>query len=218
MDIERELEEKIQGGEALAQKLSEASEDAAEHLYLQWARSCTQEESKLQDRALDLDAECFADIRFDEPICDDNGMPLTSPIDGSPLDGFRFLIDPAMDDCGTCQAKLRTITLHPDHLDDATLVHEILHVYDEFLASNPVYRDFWVTRLYSRLRTRLEDIDGLCALNITQDVLSHDGGHSIFFMLKAYDLDLRLGLSPGTVFGYQDWAPYITDAAVEGQN
>lgn len=93
--------------------------------------------------------------------------------------------------------------------DDATLLHEMTHVHEEVVNGLPLhYHDTLLWALYKHLRgrvSRLDDaIDQHAHLLNETDISQVGGVHDTLFLLKTFDLDMRMGYRLGTVFGYED--------------
>lgn len=169
------------------------------------------EEIELQSRVDDLDDQLFGDLLFEELLEEDqdNEFRLMQPLDELPMDNTIFAINPDIDVHGGYDPLLNIVEIHPEHMDDITIVHEILHVYETYFEKRHSLRDFWITRLYSRLTEKIPKsvLDGYCCqlglLRAQMFYASDYGDHSIFFLLKSIDIDMRLGFPVGTVFGYE---------------
>ncbi len=103
----------------------------------------------------------------------------------------------------------QTICVSPDHVeDDAVLLHEMIHLHEHVIDNFPLhYHDLVYWALYQDLRAKIEGLDDAIndhahLLNETQLYLN-GGVHDILFLLKSFDLDMRMGYPFGTVFGYE---------------
>jgi hypothetical protein len=113
--------------------------------------------------------------------------------------------DNLMDDTGApcegiCDPKVNTIWIDAENLhDDTTLLHEMIHAYDSVLYKKfSSQRDYVVLRLYEALKNQIPDLLQL----ISVDLNSGNITHSLLFILKSLDLDLRLDKPLGTVYSY----------------
>lgn len=91
--------------------------------------------------------------------------------------------------------------------DNSVILHEMLHAHEQILLSiDHVVRDTLILELYKKLKIQIEKLDDIILFhsNIQHSVeLSEMGGeHSLLFMLKSLDIDLRCGYELFTVFGY----------------
>lgn len=90
--------------------------------------------------------------------------------------------------------------------DDDTILHELIHLHEDALSSLPYYRDVVFISLYWDLKRMVPDLDTVIRRfpTVLNETGSSDqsGEHSILFLLKSLDIDIRKGQKLGTVFGY----------------
>ena len=124
---------------------------------------------------------------------------------------FNFVIgDPGDGFTGECNTKNMTITIAPDFAEDNNvLLHEMIHAFEylmEKLTGYSQLHDVVLLCLYNDLKLKIPDLDDLITkhahLLYGVDITEHGGRHDVLFLLKSYDLDLRLNLPLGTVCGY----------------
>lgn len=103
---------------------------------------------------------------------------------------------------------------------DVVVLHEMIHLHEFVLDGEPLfYHDIALWALYSSLRGRVPDLDGCVTEHahlLNEKVICARGGvHDILFLLKSFDLDLRMDYPLGTVFGYglSDW--YAQDGVAD---
>lgn len=123
--------------------------------------------------------------------------------------GCKILIRDLEDDtCGQYNFETRTITIDTKSQDsDSVLLHEMIHVYehviDEHLA---YYRDAIFICLYRDLKNRIPNLDDIILEHghiYNQNEIATIGGiHSIFFLLKSFDIDTKMNYPLGTTFDY----------------
>ena len=99
------------------------------------------------------------------------------------------------------------IRLKNGELTPTDLAHEMIHAYEHQLENlNPALKEYVLVRLYSRLSREITDLDERMErhLEVTEHrSLENDGGrHGLLFLLKSYDVDMKMGEPLGTVFGY----------------
>lgn len=92
--------------------------------------------------------------------------------------------------------------------NDHVILHEMIHMHEHVIDSHPLYiHDIVVWCLYQKLKKKITDLDQRideCSHFQTQSDIANLGGmHDILFLLKSFDLDLRMGYKLGTVFGYE---------------
>jgi hypothetical protein len=203
-DSERSTKECLQKNQDLSRSHIEALRE--------WRKNRSEAERELGDRIYDLNERFFTDLRFEEPLEEDvNDDPITPELDEDPLENTRYKMDPDLECHGEYDPFLDLLTFHPDHLDDPTVLHETIHIYENFYDRNRLMKDFWITRLYSHLSPKIKGLDGYCVQFglMRGGTLEEVGGiHGIFFLLKSLDLDIRLGLQLGTVLGYKGFLTF----------
>ena len=94
--------------------------------------------------------------------------------------------------------------------DDRIILHEMIHLHEFVLNGLPLfYHDTLLWTLYTDLRKRKEIknnldkiISGHAHILFGQKIYNEGGLHDILFLLKSLDLDIKMGYSLGTVFGY----------------
>ena len=117
------------------------------------------------------------------------------------MDKWRFLI---VDDLGSagaeCNELEKIITITRKHKGSKTiLLHEMIHAFEAMLAEEcKTYKQFLILKLYQRLKPKISNLMKLIYINCHRESLIH----SVFFMLKSLDLDLRLKKPLGTVYLY----------------
>lgn len=91
--------------------------------------------------------------------------------------------------------------------DDATILHELIHLHEYVINDLPMYfHDMVFWALYKDLKKKIPQLDEIItghAHMLTEATLYSRGGlHDILFLLKSFDLDIRMGYPLGTVFAY----------------
>lgn len=91
--------------------------------------------------------------------------------------------------------------------DKITLAHELIHLHEHVLENLDLkWRDMLLVSLFGRLASRIPHLHELitCLMHdLNQGIISRTGGaHRPLFLLKSFDLDLKLGVELGTVFMY----------------
>ena len=101
-----------------------------------------------------------------------------------------------------------SLKVDPRHIDDDyVILHEMIHMHEFVLEIYPTYyHDAILYSLYHDLRSKIEDLDRRMEYQghiVKQEELTQFGGvHDLLFLLKSFDLDLRMNYPLGTVFGY----------------
>lgn len=112
------------------------------------------------------------------------------------------------DIAGYFSNKDKTLCISPEYLHgDATILHEMIHMIECYLEDFPkFYHDAVLLSLYNDLKGKIPDIDHRIVLHTHlyrgEEITAEGGNHDILFLLKSFDLDLRLGHKLGTVCGY----------------
>lgn len=91
--------------------------------------------------------------------------------------------------------------------NDNVILHEMLHAHEQILLSiNHIVRDALILELYKKLKNQVKNLDAIIDFhaNINHNIrLSELGGeHSLLFLLKSLEIDLRCNNELFTVFGY----------------
>lgn len=101
-----------------------------------------------------------------------------------------------------------SLTVAPEYTgDDSAILHEMIHLHELVIALLPTfYHDAVLFCLYKDLAKKIDDLDERIEAHghiLNSSAIAKIGGaHDILFLLKSFDLDLRMGYKLGTVFGY----------------
>lgn len=121
---------------------------------------------------------------------------------------FRFKVEP-LEDCGGVFNHIeQSLTIPPDAIEnDSTILHELIHLHEFVINELPMYfHDMLFWALYKDLKSKIPELDEIItdhAHLLTGSTIYKAGGlHDILFLLKSFDLDIRMGYSLGTVFAY----------------
>ena len=124
-------------------------------------------------------------------------------------EGYKILIRDLEDDtCGHYNLETKTITIDTKSQDsDSVLLHEMIHVYEHVIDEHPAYyRDAIFICLYRDLKNRIPDLDDIILEHghiYNQNKIANIGGiHSILFLLKSFDVDIKMNYPLGTIFDY----------------
>lgn len=122
------------------------------------------------------------------------------------LYSVREFDDP--DTTGRFDCEEQELSISPSHLNnDAVILHEMIHLHEYVINELPLfYHDAIFVSLYNDLLNKIPDLPQRIMehghiLN-EQDLYDLGGLHDILFLLKSFDLDLKMGYELGTVFGY----------------
>jgi hypothetical protein len=175
----------------------------------EWLENISLDEKKLYDKIYQLNEKLFSDLTFDDLLEEDSEFlrdRIMEPLDRDafPLYYTRYIIDPELEIPGHYDPRDNTITFHPDHLSDEHIIHEMLHAYEYYYDNQPLLRDFWITRLYSRIHSKIKRLDEYCcqlSLIKGKPLDMYAGKHGVFFLLKSLEIDIRLNFPFGRIFG-----------------
>jgi len=109
---------------------------------------------------------------------------------------------------GLFEHEAQRITIARSEKDnDSVLLHELIHAYQYALNSVPYFFAESLTwSLYYKLKKRIPKLDEViqyCIHAIDGFRIFYAGGeHNMLFLLKSFDLDIRMNYHLGTVFGY----------------
>ena len=181
-------------------------------------------------KASDIEKQ-FADkvseyeLLFDDMIFsnDDYEFCIPDEIRYYDITQVRFKVEELTDLYGYYNSKEKVICINADSIKDTpTILHEMIHLYEETLNDYRYLHDILYWNLYTDLRKRIPRLDSIIteqATTIDQiDILSTGGTHDIVFLLKSFDLDIRMGYTLGTVFSYgrqDDFKEYSYKSAIK---
>ena len=124
----------------------------------------------------------------------------------------QFRISKIRGSMGRYDPRKHTIFIRPEYITDKTVIlHEMIHAYEGILlqehdALRQILRDNLTFSLYNCLRPKINDLNEKILHHshiVAQEQITKIGGlHSILFYLKSLDLDLRLDLKLGEIYGY----------------
>jgi hypothetical protein len=184
----------------------------------EWKQGATKEETELYNVMLGFEEEYFTDLTM--AIFAKSDITRSVFKDGKTLynnfDDFGLSIE----DCAVRVMKPKvneTKVAYYSNTDNMitflkgryerrkrlVLLHEMIHAYDHRLTKWMFLRDYLLIHLYNKVgkkigKKRLRSI----LVNETHTDFHIDTGHSIFFVLKTLELDIRLNKKYGTVLAY----------------
>ena len=190
---------------------------------LGWYESASEEERTLIDMVYEY-GSMFEDMLFEsgthsydlikcqallpsgEWIDDEYGRP--EELEYFSYDWFNFKVDELTDSLGFYNHAEQILCVDIDSLKNKEVIlHEMIHLHEYVINELPLfYHDMLYWSLYSNLKDRIPELDGIITehahiLNEHQ-LFSVGGLHDILFLLKSFDLDIRMNYPLGTVFGY----------------
>lgn len=134
------------------------------------------------------------------------GDELPEELDLFSYEQFRYKVEKLSDKDGFFSSVDSLLCVAPD-AEDSTVLHEMIHLHETVINELPMfYHDMLLWALYQDLRQRIPALDEIVTNHahlLTGRILYESGGnHDILFLLKSFDLDIRMGYALGTVFAY----------------
>lgn len=102
----------------------------------------------------------------------------------------------------------QSLTIDTKYVDnESVILHEMIHLHEYVLNELPMfYHDSYFWCLYTDLRDKIPDLDERIRdyghVHKERNLAELGGVHDLTFLLKSFDIDLRMGYKLGTVFGY----------------
>lgn len=120
---------------------------------------------------------------------------------------FHFKVEDLPDKCGYYDHAEKVICIGTEYINDTpTILHEMIHLYEDYISEYRYLHDILYWQLYTGLREKVSRIDEIIteqATTINQvDIIRAGGTHDILFLLKSIELDLIMNYPIGTVFAY----------------
>lgn len=134
------------------------------------------------------------------------GDSLPEELDSFDYSYFRFKAELPADCDGYFNAQASILCV-PSDAEDSTILHEMIHLHESVINELPMYfHDMLYWALYKSLRDKIRALDEIITTHahlLTGSTLFESGGlHDILFLLKSFDLDIRMGYPLGTIFAY----------------
>jgi len=163
-------------------------------------------EKKINEKIIDFDNRFFDDFNFKSGVLKDLTYRIELPY---PLEEFSFkkncycVIERMEGDVAGSYNDYR-ITLPPDAKDDLIL-HEMIHAHIDMLVKQPplsFFSEYLMFYLYKSLKKKIKQLDMMIRIQGEYwHVRKQPYCHGLLFFLKSLDLDIRLNLPLGTVYG-----------------
>ena len=121
---------------------------------------------------------------------------------------FRFKVEPLESCDGVFSHADQTLTVTTEALEnDSTILHEMIHLHEFEINELPMYfHDMVYWALYKDIKKKIPELDDIITVHahlLTGSTIYSSGGlHDILFLLKSFDLDIRMEYPLGTVFAY----------------
>ena len=145
----------------------------------------------------------------DGNIHEDNEYYLPECFANFSYDCFDFYVTENLNDyMGTFDPIKQSITINTEYLGvEHVILHEMIHLHEYVLErAGSQYREIYFYCLYKELEPQISDLDKrieeYAHVSNTDEIMKIGGFHSILFLMKSFDLDLKMGYELGTVMGY----------------
>jgi hypothetical protein len=192
-------------------RLKKLFEDQAKSKFNEWINARTEDEFIMTMNAIRLQGKYFKDMTLEK-----YAKQLTKLQDVKTgrtfIDGFdqtfnldigswRFkIVEDSVEYGGCCRYLERVIEIIKMNRNDKfVLLHEMIHAFEWMLSQEcETYKQFLLIELYRKLVPKIPNLDKLILI----DMHSEFRVHSLLFMFKSLDLDLRLKKTLGYIYDY----------------
>jgi len=184
-----------------------------------WEATATKQEKALKNKAIEYDKLYFDDFNFEsksitgdvynfarikncpEQVLNKNKFYEVTP---TVIKDCRFFIKYMEEAAGNCNGW--DITIHPESIKDRDVIlHEMIHLRINVMPNN--FREILTFCLYKKLKKEFtKSFENLLIDHATAIAACYSPDlwhHGTLFYLKSLDLDIRLNLDIGTVYGYR---------------
>lgn len=165
---------------------------------------------------MDKYSDFFSDMLFKpnsstyEFIFVQNGFSVIPDyIDCFSYDYFKVKVKRLNDCNGAFSCRTQTLYIDLKSIeDDSVLLHEMIHLHEYVITDKQpkMFYDAVLWGLYISLKDKIPNLNSIITSNIhildATDIYNIGGNHSLLFMLKSFDLDLKMNYPLGTVYGY----------------
>lgn len=147
----------------------------------------------------------FEDMVFDS---DEFEFCIPDEIKYFDITQVQFKIEQLSESCGYYNHKDKVLCISPEYANDTpTILHEMIHIYEEFISEYRYLHDVAFWNIYTALKEKIpQQIDDLIteqANTLYQiEYMNMGGTHDILFYLKSIDLDIKMSYPIGTIFNY----------------
>lgn len=185
--------------------------------FFKWVKNQNPEERRIKLKAFEFQDKYFQDMTLKEyaeelTAVESDGEIYIDDFSQDPpasIKRWRIRIKIKLDFDGLCNSKDQVIEIKKEKgHKNLILLHEMIHAYEDMLSEEAeVYKQYIILRLHQKLLPKIPDLMNL----ITRDCHRDQAVHSILFLLKSLDLDLRLKKPLGTVYAYgrkKDFTPW----------
>ena len=120
----------------------------------------------------------------------------------------QFKVEQLSDLYGYYDRTAKVLCIDTEYINDTpTILHEMIHVYEELISEYRYLHDIAYWNIYNVLKEKIpHEIDELIteqANTLYQvEYINMGGTHDILFYLKSIDLDIKMKYPIGTVYSY----------------
>ena len=181
----------------------------------EWFSNRTDEDARLNLRAMELEGLFFADLTLQSPRvrkcllryeaqAEDGSWFWTEDDSGITLQDWIFTYRGFRSETfGDCNWRWHIIRIKRGldaHEHESTLLHEMIHAYEGMLPS--AYAEWLLLDLYRKVSKRLSTAKLNRFIDLSTHTVFHNATHGILFLLKSLDIDAKKGWPWGTTFAY----------------
>lgn len=186
-------------------------------IFYKWEKTASPAELELFNKVEDY-GKFFVDMLFGKGSCsdkatvcqDDERIALPDELTYFSYSSFTYHVcESGPNIGGSFNNKEQTLTVSPKNLKDpAVILHEMIHLHEFVINELPLfYHDTLLWCLYQDLRSKIIDLDEKITSHAhflnERNLYNFGGLHDTLFLLKSFDLDLKMHFPLGTVFGYE---------------
>jgi hypothetical protein len=190
----------------LSQLMQISASRSALDKFVEWQNQRTKDETNLALTALQYEDKYFKDMTFQQfekasGEVELDEIRVQSEIAAAPIsvDQWIFTIKEDVGEycLGQSDNKLKEIAIaHKSQNESIILLHDMIHAYEVMLPQHETY--VLTVFLFKKLSNKIPNL----MKKICVDSHTAYRVHSVLFLLKSFDLDLRLKKPIGTVYGY----------------
>lgn len=189
-----------------------------------WYQTASQQDKQLGNKVYEFE-NLFGDMVFSEGSSThefiscmskvvgtdnwiDDETPLPDEIAFFSYGFFTYHVENLDGSAGRFIPKEYSLIVDPAYINDnSVILHEMIHLHEFVIDGLPLFfHDAILFCIYKDLKSKIPNLDDRIEAHghiLNSSLIARQGGtHDILFLLKSFDLDLKMGYSLGTVFGY----------------
>jgi hypothetical protein len=174
--------------------------------YSNWFKNRSKEEKELHYKAIQYEGKYFSDMTLEKYSSKLTSHEVEGKVYQDGLDTifnieinqWIFRIKDDLEGChAQCDLGRKQIDIQKKYKNDKpTILHEMIHAYESMIPEH--YRQYLVAMLYRKLSRKVDNLHR----KLSTDSHIYLKVHTPLFLLKSFDLDLRLKKPLGTVYAY----------------